>query len=136
MAENRDSGGPIDDLEVNDVNQNGGTFNNQHLNGDWTRLLSLADAAEEEERRARQEEQLNWLNEYWELFLESYANGVIDLSEYEYESEEEEEEIPNIDNMSYEELLALQERIGIVNVGLSEDTITSRLKKNSCVVRM
>ncbi|XP_062094431.1 probable E3 ubiquitin-protein ligase ZFP1 isoform X1 [Humulus lupulus] len=34
----------------------------------------------------------------------------------------------DIEDMSYEELLALGERIGNVNTGLSEDTITSQLK--------
>ncbi|KAE8731332.1 Detected protein of unknown function [Hibiscus syriacus] len=33
------------------------------------------------------------------------------------------------DNMSYEELLALEERIGYVSTGLSEDTISNRLKR-------
>ncbi|KAL5559061.1 hypothetical protein UlMin_035272 [Ulmus minor] len=35
----------------------------------------------------------------------------------------------DVDNMSYEELLALEERIGNVNTGLSEETILNRLKK-------
>jgi E3 ubiquitin-protein ligase Arkadia len=34
----------------------------------------------------------------------------------------------DVDNMSYEELLALEERIGNVSTGLSEETISSRLK--------
>ncbi|KAM1118940.1 hypothetical protein ACFX2I_043195 [Malus domestica] len=34
----------------------------------------------------------------------------------------------DVDNMSYEELLALEERIGNVNTGLSEETISKRLK--------
>lgn len=34
----------------------------------------------------------------------------------------------DVDNMSYEELLALEERIGNVNTGLSEETISNRLK--------
>lgn len=34
----------------------------------------------------------------------------------------------DIENMSYEELLALEERIGYVETGLSEETITSQLK--------
>lgn len=34
----------------------------------------------------------------------------------------------DIDNMSYEELLALEERIGNVNTGLAEETIVKRLK--------
>ncbi|PKA52664.1 E3 ubiquitin ligase BIG BROTHER-related [Apostasia shenzhenica] len=36
----------------------------------------------------------------------------------------------DVDNMSYEELLALEERIGYVNTGLSEDTILKRLKQH------
>ncbi|KAG9160919.1 hypothetical protein Leryth_008735 [Lithospermum erythrorhizon] len=35
----------------------------------------------------------------------------------------------DVDNMSYEELLALEERIGNVCTGLSEETISSRLKQ-------
>ncbi|XP_057490131.1 E3 ubiquitin-protein ligase MBR2-like [Actinidia eriantha] len=35
----------------------------------------------------------------------------------------------DVDNMSYEELLALEERIGNVNTGLSEETILSSLKQ-------
>ncbi|GAA0144918.1 ubiquitin-protein ligase [Lithospermum erythrorhizon] len=35
----------------------------------------------------------------------------------------------DVDNMSYEELLALEERIGNVCTGLSEESISSRLKK-------
>ncbi|CAA6670508.1 unnamed protein product [Spirodela intermedia] len=34
----------------------------------------------------------------------------------------------DVDNMSYEELLALEERIGNVNTGLSEETILKHLK--------
>lgn len=35
----------------------------------------------------------------------------------------------DVDNMSYEELLALEERIGYVNTGLSEETILRRLRQ-------
>ncbi|XP_062098678.1 probable E3 ubiquitin-protein ligase RHG1A isoform X2 [Humulus lupulus] len=35
----------------------------------------------------------------------------------------------DVDNMSYEELLALEERIGNVSTGLSEDTVLTRLKQ-------
>ncbi|XVF39898.1 hypothetical protein PTKIN_Ptkin01aG0069900 [Pterospermum kingtungense] len=35
----------------------------------------------------------------------------------------------DVDNMSYEELLALEERIGNVSTGLSEETISNRLKR-------
>ena len=35
----------------------------------------------------------------------------------------------DVDNMSYEELLALGERIGYVNTGLSEDKIRTGLKQ-------
>ncbi|XP_022777083.1 probable E3 ubiquitin-protein ligase RHG1A [Durio zibethinus] len=35
----------------------------------------------------------------------------------------------DVDNMSYEELLALEERIGNVNTGLSEETILNHLKR-------
>ncbi|KAF2324354.1 hypothetical protein GH714_012763 [Hevea brasiliensis] len=43
----------------------------------------------------------------------------------------------DVDNMSYEELLALEERIGNVSTGLSEETILNRLKqrKYSVAVR-
>ncbi|KAG6674629.1 hypothetical protein I3843_15G050300 [Carya illinoinensis] len=43
----------------------------------------------------------------------------------------------DVDNMSYEELLALEERIGNVSTGLSEETISNRLKrrKYSIVVK-
>ncbi|KAF5817635.1 putative transcription factor C2H2 family [Helianthus annuus] len=40
----------------------------------------------------------------------------------------------DIDNMSYEELLALEERIGNVNTGLTEETIAKHLKQKSYVV--
>ncbi|KAM0968379.1 hypothetical protein FF1_016803 [Malus domestica] len=39
----------------------------------------------------------------------------------------------DVDNMSYEELLALEERIGNVNTGLSEETISKRLKHKKYV---
>ncbi|KAG4147208.1 hypothetical protein ERO13_D05G207533v2 [Gossypium hirsutum] len=35
----------------------------------------------------------------------------------------------DVDNMSYEELLALEERIGNVSTGLSEEAILNRLKR-------
>ncbi|KAF8030559.1 hypothetical protein BT93_E2864 [Corymbia citriodora subsp. variegata] len=40
----------------------------------------------------------------------------------------------DVDNMSYEELLALEERIGNVNTGLSEETILSRMKQRKYTV--
>jgi E3 ubiquitin-protein ligase Arkadia len=40
----------------------------------------------------------------------------------------------DVDNMSYEELLALEERIGNVNTGLSEDIISARLKQSKYVL--
>ncbi|KAI3684704.1 hypothetical protein L6452_33929 [Arctium lappa] len=39
----------------------------------------------------------------------------------------------DIDNMSYEELLALEERIGNVNTGLTEETISKHLKQKQYV---
>lgn len=45
----------------------------------------------------------------------------------------------DIENMSYEELLALGERIGNVNTGLSEETVQSRLKTRiylSCAINL
>ncbi|KAK2995231.1 hypothetical protein RJ640_006970 [Escallonia rubra] len=39
----------------------------------------------------------------------------------------------DVDNMSYEELLALEERIGFVSTGLGEETILKRLKKRKYV---
>ncbi|XP_022131451.1 probable E3 ubiquitin-protein ligase RHG1A isoform X2 [Momordica charantia] len=39
----------------------------------------------------------------------------------------------DVDNMSYEELLALEERIGNVNTGLSEEAIVARLKQKKHV---
>ncbi|KAJ9153546.1 hypothetical protein P3X46_026973 [Hevea brasiliensis] len=39
----------------------------------------------------------------------------------------------DIEDMSYEELLALGERIGNVNTGLSEETIRSKLKTRKCL---
>ncbi|KAK4381645.1 putative E3 ubiquitin-protein ligase RHG1A [Sesamum angolense] len=39
----------------------------------------------------------------------------------------------DVDNMSYEELLALEERIGNVCTGLSEETIASRLKQKKYI---
>lgn len=40
----------------------------------------------------------------------------------------------DVDNMSYEELLALEERIGNVSTGLSEEAIVSRLKRQKYVL--
>ncbi|KAJ0795385.1 putative transcription factor C2H2 family [Helianthus annuus] len=40
----------------------------------------------------------------------------------------------DIDNMSYEELLALEERIGNVNTGLTEETILKHIKQKQYVV--
>lgn len=40
----------------------------------------------------------------------------------------------DVDNMSYEELLALEERIGNVNTGLSEETILNRLRRRECSI--
>ncbi|KAL1822143.1 hypothetical protein ACET3Z_008921 [Daucus carota] len=40
----------------------------------------------------------------------------------------------DVDNMSYEELLALEERIGNVNTGVSEETISSHLKQSKYTV--
>ncbi|KAJ7966597.1 E3 ubiquitin-protein ligase MBR2 [Quillaja saponaria] len=42
----------------------------------------------------------------------------------------------DVDNMSYEELLALEERIGNVNTGLTEETILSRLKQKKHTVEI
>ncbi|KAF2287353.1 hypothetical protein GH714_039710 [Hevea brasiliensis] len=42
----------------------------------------------------------------------------------------------DIEDMSYEELLALGERIGNVNTGLSEETIRSKLKTRKCLSPM
>ncbi|KAJ8772869.1 hypothetical protein K2173_028046 [Erythroxylum novogranatense] len=42
----------------------------------------------------------------------------------------------DVDNMSYEELLALEERIGNVNTGLSEETILRHLKQRKHSVKM
>ncbi|KAI4321038.1 hypothetical protein MLD38_034461 [Melastoma candidum] len=39
----------------------------------------------------------------------------------------------DVDNMSYEELLALEERIGSVSTGLNEETIMSQLKQHKVV---
>ncbi|KAL3634157.1 hypothetical protein CASFOL_021211 [Castilleja foliolosa] len=41
----------------------------------------------------------------------------------------------DVDNMSYEELLALEERIGNVCTGLSEETIMSRLKQHKYITK-
>jgi E3 ubiquitin-protein ligase Arkadia len=41
----------------------------------------------------------------------------------------------DVDNMSYEELLALEERIGNVNTGLTEETILTRLKTRKCIIK-
>ncbi|GLU04240.1 hypothetical protein SLE2022_213990 [Rubroshorea leprosula] len=40
----------------------------------------------------------------------------------------------DVDNMSYEELLALEERIGNVSTGLSEETILKHLKQQKCFI--
>lgn len=39
----------------------------------------------------------------------------------------------DVDNMSYEELLALEERIGDVSTGLSEETILKLMKQRTCL---
>lgn len=40
----------------------------------------------------------------------------------------------DVDNMSYEELLALEERIGNVNTGLTEEAILKHLKQRKCSI--
>ncbi|XP_042966038.1 E3 ubiquitin-protein ligase MBR2-like isoform X1 [Carya illinoinensis] len=40
----------------------------------------------------------------------------------------------DVDSMSYEELLALEERIGNVSTGLSEETILNRLRQRKCSI--
>ncbi|KAK4795815.1 hypothetical protein SAY86_028141 [Trapa natans] len=42
----------------------------------------------------------------------------------------------DVDNMTYEELLALEERIGNVSTGLSEETISMLLKQRKCVISL
>ncbi|KAK3143545.1 hypothetical protein QOZ80_4AG0301650 [Eleusine coracana subsp. coracana] len=55
--------------------------------------------------------------------LESIFYGGVDIQDRHREMR------LDIDNMSYEELLALEERIGNVNTGLSEETVTKLLKQ-------
>ncbi|KAK8487032.1 hypothetical protein V6N12_020251 [Hibiscus sabdariffa] len=57
------------------------------------------------------------------IFDESILLGVADIHDPHRDMR------LDVDNMSYEELLALEERIGNVSTGLSEETILNRLKR-------
>ncbi|KAK8572498.1 hypothetical protein V6N13_048096 [Hibiscus sabdariffa] len=57
------------------------------------------------------------------IFDQSVLLGVADIHERHRDMR------LDVDNMSYEELLALEERIGNVSTGLSEETILNRLKR-------
>ena len=80
-------------------------------NGIITKINEVAQAIEEQRQRQllnlhRREMMMN--------YLMSMLLGLRQRSELDY---------PNVDNMSYEELLALEERMGNVNKGLSQDKI-------------
>ncbi|XP_059314016.1 E3 ubiquitin-protein ligase MBR2 isoform X1 [Lycium ferocissimum] len=57
------------------------------------------------------------------MMLDPFVNGVAELHDRHRGMR------LDVDNMSYEELLALEERIGSVNTGLSEETIFGRMKQ-------
>ncbi|XP_020594544.1 probable E3 ubiquitin-protein ligase HIP1, partial [Phalaenopsis equestris] len=57
------------------------------------------------------------------IFNQSGFNGLADLNDRHRDMR------LDVDDMSYEELLALEERIGYVNTGLCEQTILKFLKK-------
>ena len=80
-------------------------------NGIITKINEVAQAIEEQRQRQllnlrRREMMMN--------YLMTMLLGLRQRSELDY---------PNVDNMSYEELLALEERMGNVNKGLTEETI-------------
>ena len=80
-------------------------------NGIVTKINEVAQAIEEQRQRQllnlrRREMMMN--------YLMSMLLGLRQRSELDY---------PNVDNMSYEELLALEERMGNVNKGLTQETI-------------
>ena len=80
-------------------------------NGIITKINEVAQAIEEQRQRQllnlrRREMMMN--------YLMSMLLGLRQRSELDY---------PNVDNMSYEELLALEERMGNVNKGLTQETI-------------
>ena len=81
-------------------------------NGIVTKINEVAQAIEEQRQRQllnlrRREMMMN--------YLMSMLLGLRQRSELDY---------PNVDNMSYEELLALEERMGNVNKGLTQETIS------------
>ncbi|KAG5625177.1 hypothetical protein H5410_010395 [Solanum commersonii] len=57
------------------------------------------------------------------MMLDSFLNGAAEIHDTHRGMR------LDVDNMSYEELLALEERIGNVNTGLSEGTILERMKQ-------
>ncbi|KAK4378444.1 hypothetical protein RND71_000306 [Anisodus tanguticus] len=57
------------------------------------------------------------------MMLDPFVNGVAELHDRHRGMR------LDVDNMSYEELLALEERIGNVNTGLSEETILGHMKQ-------
>ncbi|XP_016439644.1 E3 ubiquitin-protein ligase MBR2 [Nicotiana tabacum] len=57
------------------------------------------------------------------MMFDPFVNGVAELHDRHRDMR------LDVDNMSYEELLALEERIGNVNTGLSEETILGHMKQ-------
>ena len=63
-----------------------------------------------------------------EIF-ENYIMSMILNSHFQREND-----YPNVDNMSYEELLALEERIGNVNNGLNDDYFDKKKYNDLCII--
>ncbi|CAL5387946.1 unnamed protein product [Camellia sinensis] len=57
------------------------------------------------------------------MLFDPFINGVVELNDRHRDMR------LDVDNMSYEELLALEERIGNVNTGLSEETIMKSMQQ-------
>lgn len=80
-------------------------------NGIVTKINEVAQAIEEQ----RQRQLLNLRRR--EMMMNYLMTMLLGLRRH------NEEEYPNVDNMTYEELLALEERMGSVNKGLSKEII-------------
>ncbi|GJN09675.1 hypothetical protein PR202_ga27701 [Eleusine coracana subsp. coracana] len=68
-------------------------------------------------------------NEYWRF----YMNGSEEAEDYYVSNDQHREMRMDIDDMSYEELLALGERIGTVSTGLSDGSLSECLKRSRYV---
>ncbi|KAJ0640232.1 hypothetical protein HanOQP8_Chr16g0609131 [Helianthus annuus] len=64
------------------------------------------------------------------MLFDPFINGVAELHDRHRDMR------LDVDNMSYEELLALEERIGDVNTGLSEEVILKTMKQRKHIAFM